>query len=412
MKKICILVPAVLIISILLTWVNAEAAMNTSEVDQEILSGQTVIDNSDTYFTSYTEPITREGFCYLMVSLLAQQQGISVDSMYSGLTETQKDNAFDDVAEENKYISLAKKYELIVGIGDRYFSPQTEITRQEAALIFYNYVIKFSPNHLALASEEPNVIEDHVEIADWARTAVDYVVSCQLMPLDQNGNFDPLHTITVEDAILLTTDFRMLIESNVPDENVVQENPELPVMFLSVFGGVAGILLAAVLILVLRRRHRQTLQMRSDEEQRRMDALVHKIVPSDSEAEQIMQQERSNSDTVLLEQSNNKKTVQIRLVDIVGNAINKTFLLDPYITVGRTPENTVQLQEKTVSSNHCKIYYDGVRVILEKTGARNPIRIERNGAVIQMLEDRPLSVLDGDILHLGSLRIRVTLSGF
>lgn len=365
----------------------------------------------DVYFDSYNAPITREGFCYLLVSLMAQQQGVSIDSLYSGLTDTQKGQAFDDITEENKYISIAKKYELMEGIGERYFSPLTEITRQESAVILYNYITKFSEDHLALPEEAEPEIEDHVELAQWAAPAVNYVVACGLIPLDSNGNFDPLGTITVEEAILLVSDFRVFVEA--PPPGAGGWGSGIPLAALIVAGAALGVILLVGLITLLRRRYKRNAQRRSDEEQRRMDALMHKLGPESgvgtAPAGTGPGQREEEGGTVLLEDSRNVSAPQIRFADIIGNSVNKTFTLDQVITLGRLPENTIPLVDQTVSGHHCRIYYDGVRVILEKTGARNPIRVERGGSVLPLPEDKPMSLLDGDVLHLGMLRIRVNL---
>lgn len=409
-----------LLILVLLLPIRANATSQEIAPSEEDSSPVNVTEDPDLYFESYNAPISREGFCYLIVSLMAQQQDISVDSIYNALTDTQKNASFDDVTEENKYISIAKKYELINGIGDRSFNPLTEITRQEAAVILYNYINKFSSQHLVLYDGVPPAIEDHVEIAEWAEEAVDYMSAIGLLPLDQNGNFDPLQELTVENAILLTTDFRVFIETEVPAP--MEQKSGIPLFIFVIIGVILGGTCAVVLIVILRRRHKRMLQRRSEEEQRRMDALVHKIVPPSSDvmpasypassAAFAKQKEVEQEETVLLNPEQNNSVPQIRFADILGTAVNKTFPLDQRITIGRSPENVLKLSDPTVSGHHCKISFDGVRVILEKTEARNEIRVERGGTILQLSDGKPLSLLDGDILYLGALRIRVNLFYF
>nr|WP_302664936.1 S-layer homology domain-containing protein [uncultured Agathobaculum sp.] len=409
-----------LLLLILLLPIRANATSQESTPSEENSSPVNVTEDPNLYFESYNAPISREGFCYLVVSLMAQQQDISVDSIYNALTDTQKNASFDDVTEENKYISIAKKYELINGIGDRSFNPLTEITRQEAAVILYNYINKFSSQHLVLYDGVPPAIEDHVEIAEWAEEAVDYMSATGLLPLDQNGNFDPLQELTVENAILLTTDFRVFIETEVPASE--EQKSGIPIFVFVIIGVILGGTCAVALIVILRRRHKRMIQHRSEEEQRRMDALVHKIVPPSSDitpasypassAAFAKQREVEQEETVLLNPEQNNSVPQIRFADILGTAVNKTFPLDQRITIGRSPENVLKLSDPTVSGHHCKISFDGVRVILEKTGARNEIRVERGGTILQLSDGKPLSLLDGDILYLGALRIRVNLLYF
>lgn len=418
MKKFKSLVVSMLLVSMLF---SAKATQVTQNVDgqtaqnSQSLSDEITEDMKDvnSYFSSYNKAITREDFCYLIVSLMAEQDETDVDSMYSILTDTQKDDAFDDVTEQNKYISLAKKYELVVGSGNSNFSPQDNINREEIANIIYNYVKKFSDTHLKLDKNDSLQIEDHVEISDWAKESVNYVILCDLMPLDTNGNFDPKRTVTVEEAILLISDFRTFLETPVPTEQVQDE--KMPNYIFIIAGTAIGIAILIAIIILLKNNQRKKMQNRSEEEQRRMNALMNKIVPNNN-AEQNPNDLLNIADmaestgTVILDSDSIPRAPQIKLVDIMGSAVNKTFSLDNILTIGRMSDNVLQISENTVSSKHCKIYYDGIRVLLEQTGARNPVKVEREGNVLQL--DKPLPLSDGDIIYLGSLRVKVNLIYF
>ena len=160
---------------------------------QDPVEQQYAQEDTANYFQAYNEPIDREGFCYLVVSLMAELEETTVDQLYARLTDAQKEEAFDDVTDENKYISLAKKYELVVGSGMGAFSPQADAQRQEVAAILVNFIRRMAPQHWDESRDytQDVVIEDRVEIDDWARQAVAYMVQCGLMPLDENQNFIP-----------------------------------------------------------------------------------------------------------------------------------------------------------------------------------------------------------------------------
>ena len=182
---------------------------------QDPVEQQYAQEDTANYFQAYNEPIDREGFCYLVVSLMAELEETTVDQLYARLTDAQKEEAFDDVTDENKYISLAKKYELVVGSGMGAFSPQADAQRQEVAAILVNFIRRMAPQHWDESRDytQDVVIEDRVEIDDWARQAVAYMVQCGLMPLDENQNFDPTGTMTVEEAVLLLSNFRLYLET-------------------------------------------------------------------------------------------------------------------------------------------------------------------------------------------------------
>ena len=63
-----------LLLLILLLPIRANATSQESTPSEENSSPVNVTEDPNLYFESYNAPISREGFCYLVVSLMAQQQ--------------------------------------------------------------------------------------------------------------------------------------------------------------------------------------------------------------------------------------------------------------------------------------------------------------------------------------------------
>ena len=364
------------------------------------------------YFSSYNEPITREGFCYLVVSLMAELDGTTVEELYNRLTDTQKEEAFDDVTEENKYISLAKKYELVVGSGVRSFSPQANAERQEIASILCNFIQKKAPKHWDSTKDytEGVTIEDHVEVADWAMQAVGYLVQCGLMSVDEHENFDPTGTMTVEDAVLLVSQFRLYLESDPETEPVV------PTYVWVACGVVAGAVVLAVVIVLLVRRSRRNKAAKAAAELRQEEALRRRLAPNTPGGSPtpppvppFAPGTPPDGGTVLLQPEVRPVVPRVRLT-APPIRLDQVFELRVPLTIGRLEDNVLRLNNRTVSGHHCRLRGEGRSVVLEVTGARNPVRLRR-GRTEQTLAQGtpPVPLQNGDVLCLGDLPVRVTL---
>lgn len=364
------------------------------------------------YVASYNEPITREGFCYLVVSLMAELDGTTVEELYERLTDTQKEEAFDDVTEENKYISLAKKYELVVGSGVRSFSPQANAERQEIASILCNFIQKKAPQHWDSTKDytEDVNIEDHVEVADWAMQAVGYLVQCGLMSVDEHENFDPTGTMTVEEAVLLVSQFRLYLDRDPETEPVV------PVYVWVACGVGIGLLVLTVVIVLLVRRSRRNKAVKAAAELQQEAALRRRLAPDTPQgsptpppAVPFAPGTPSDGGTVLLQPDMGAAGPRVRLT-APHVRLDQVFELRVPLTIGRLEDNVLQLNNRTVSGHHCRLRVEGRAVVLEITGARNPVRLRR-GRSEQMLAQGspPVPLRSGDVLCLGDLPVQVTL---
>lgn len=369
------------------------------------------------YFASYNEPITREGFCYLVVSLMAEMDGTTVEELYERLTDTQKEEAFDDVTEENKYISLAKKYELVVGSGVHSFSPQANAERQEIASILCNFIQKKAPQHWDSTRDytEGVNIEDHVEVADWAMQAVGYLVQCGLMSVDEHENFDPTGTMTVEDAVLLMSQFRLYLDSDPETE------PMVPTYVWVACGVGVGLLVLTVVIVLLVRRNRRNKAAKTAAELQQEEALRRRLAPNTPNtpkssptpppAVPFAPGTPPDGGTVLLQPDMGVAGPGPRVRLTAPHVrLDQVFELRVPLTIGRLEDNVLQLNNRTISGHHCRLRVEGRSVVLEITGARNPVRLRR-GRTEQMLAQGspPVPLRSGDVLCLGDLPVQVTL---
>ncbi len=385
---------------------------------QDPVEQQYAQEDTANYFQAYNEPIDREGFCYLVVSLMAELEETTVDQLYARLTDAQKEEAFDDVTDENKYISLAKKYELVVGSGMGAFSPQADAQRQEVAAILVNFIRRMAPQHWDESRDytQDVVIEDRVEIDDWARQAVAYMVQCGLMPLDENQNFDPTGTMTVEEAVLLLSNFRLYLETPADPASGV---PAAVWIAGSVGAGAAAV---AILIAVLLGRSRAKKRREAEQERRRTEDLAQRLAPAAGRGTSSQaprsgavetrlippSPENSAGGTVLLEPEPGRP--RLRLSD-GQSGLDQTFALERPLTVGRLEDNLLCLSDGAVSGHHCRFFWEGGQVLLEDVGARNPIWIQRGADRLAVRRGEPVPVQTGDVLHLGSMRVRVELTG-
>src|SRR5215212_5722519 len=74
-------------------------------------------------------------------------------------------------------------------------------------------------------------------------------------------------------------------------------------------------------------------------------------------------------------------------------------LTEPVITIGRISENTLQIDDISVSSNHAELTLKGEDYVLRDLGSTNGTRL--NGKDVEEEQDYPLQ--DGDIISFGKI---------
>ncbi len=99
------------------------------------------------------------------------------------------------------------------------------------------------------------------------------------------------------------------------------------------------------------------------------------------------------------------ETKPARLVVLSHNLTQRVFpIRGKAVTVGRTEENEIQIDHRSISRNHCKILLKNNRYIIEDLGSANGLHI--NGEEYDRVELRK-----GDIVELGHVRVRFVEAG-
>jgi pSer/pThr/pTyr-binding forkhead associated (FHA) protein len=70
------------------------------------------------------------------------------------------------------------------------------------------------------------------------------------------------------------------------------------------------------------------------------------------------------------------------------------------LTIGRNPDNGLQINDPSVSGRHCAVVRDGGRYTVRDLGSTNGTRV--NGAIVQ---ERRLN--DGDVVTAGSVDVKI-----
>jgi spore germination protein YaaH len=152
---------------------------------------------------NYSEFITREKFCELIVKFIEAYSDQSISSYISNKNISVNENIFKDTHNPNIYNIATLK--IVNGVGDNYFNPDSFIKRQEAATILMRIAKEFElePN-----TNEIN-FEDIENIPNWAIDGIKFVSSCKDLKTNNrvmNGisknNFSPNGQYTHEQSIM------------------------------------------------------------------------------------------------------------------------------------------------------------------------------------------------------------------
>ena len=147
----------------------------------------------------YTEYISREGFCELAAKAIEEYSGISIEE-YASIYGT-NEASFIDTSET--VINACAVLGIVNGFEDGTFRPDYVITREQAAAMLARCARKLG------LSDKPGVFifNDNERISGWARGHVRYVRANEIMNGDDDNNFMPHMSYTVEQAII--TFYRM-----------------------------------------------------------------------------------------------------------------------------------------------------------------------------------------------------------
>lgn len=160
----------------------------------------------------YTAPIDREGFAQLAVSYVALQNGCDSGN-FEGMVA-------DHLAEKNEHGRVKKPFhdvdpggtgmadsiyayylDIVSGTGGGAFSPDRQVTRQEAAAMMLR---AYKVCGGALPEEAAEVsFTDAADIATWAKEEAAALSVWGVVKGYEDGRFDPKGSCTIEQAILM-----------------------------------------------------------------------------------------------------------------------------------------------------------------------------------------------------------------
>lgn len=151
----------------------------------------------------------------MFVTVLGRIAGID-QNQYKGTC------TFRDVKKDwaEPYIAWAAENNIVNGVGDNRFGPNNYVTREQAAVILFNYLKK--DYTLTVSDEFLNNAPDKVNVSSWAVEAMQWATSAALMRGDANGTLRPRYSATRAE---IATIFKRFIEIKTDLEN---NKPDVP----------------------------------------------------------------------------------------------------------------------------------------------------------------------------------------
>lgn len=151
----------------------------------------------------------------MFVTVLGRIAGID-QNQYKGTC------TFRDVKKDwaEPYIAWAAENNIVNGVGDNRFGPNNYVTREQAAVILFNYLKK--DYTLTIDSKFLDNAPDKVNVSSWAVEAMQWATSAALMRGDANGTLRPRYSATRAE---IATIFKRFIEIKTDLEN---DKPDVP----------------------------------------------------------------------------------------------------------------------------------------------------------------------------------------
>lgn len=154
---------------------------------------------------NYTQPITREEFCTLVISMLNKVDG--------NITKVEK-GGVNYIDTSNESVISASALGIVAGVGGGRFNPEGNITRQEASRMLYMSTTlekrftelrpSFSEKVIEMNAAPiiPHIFRDGYKIQSWAQESINYCFMYGIMQGTDNNLFDVNGTYSREQAIV------------------------------------------------------------------------------------------------------------------------------------------------------------------------------------------------------------------
>ncbi|MCL2201126.1 MAG: S-layer homology domain-containing protein [Oscillospiraceae bacterium] len=148
--------------------------------------------------TNYTAPITRLEFAQMAVLFIEYFSGQSIDAFMLANTITPRAaGSFRDTNDPAALAALALG--ITNGTGSSHFSPDLEITREQAATMLQRL---WTVTGLPIANNVPSEIDDLDDASAWAVESINFIRGNAIMADAAEGSFNPLGSFTREQAVV------------------------------------------------------------------------------------------------------------------------------------------------------------------------------------------------------------------
>ncbi len=209
---------------------NSPSDWAKTEINEGISKGLVLKDLQK----NYQKNITRKEFCKLSVHMYAKYKGYdNLDDLINGELK-ERFNVYDypflDLDRSNKddkYIFVAHMLGFVNGMSSEEFSPDSKLTREQAAKILSIIYDKVLAENLDVKEYFIKPFDDDKSISDWARNYVYYVKEINIMKGMGNNLFKPKDNYSVEQAIITILRVKKEGDSKKGDKNEISNKSEL-----------------------------------------------------------------------------------------------------------------------------------------------------------------------------------------
>lgn len=148
----------------------------------------------------YQRPITRAEFAMLAFSVYKDVNG--------DLPQIQTKDIFQDIGEEtvDMFVPMAAALGIVRGVSSTHFMPRNPLTRQELCTMLTRIFSQLDPKYaedIAAAQGSADKFADSAKVADWAKDAVNYCISKEIIKGVSDTEISPLTNVTVEQAMVI-----------------------------------------------------------------------------------------------------------------------------------------------------------------------------------------------------------------
>ena len=171
--------------------------------------------------SSFTD-VPENAWFYKPITYMAENGYMSGTSgrKFSPKSQYKNTCTFRDVKKDwaEPYIAWAAENKLVNGLGDNKFGPNNYVTREQAALILFNYLKR--DYTLTVSDELLNKAPDKASISSWALEAMKWATSAALMRGDGGGALRPRYSATRAEIATIFKRFIEIkddLEANKPD---------------------------------------------------------------------------------------------------------------------------------------------------------------------------------------------------